>query len=184
MTISFKHSLAISTIVVFLSLGVSSALATENASPSPKTRIREKAEERLEKQQEKREEISDRKSVNLEKHCTAIQSGFTNIISRINSRIEKQKAEGRDATIASQHVASAQTALDSAVSLCKQSVAKFDSVPANSWATQKSIIQEARLLAKQAHDQFVAARKSVVAAIRALNTTRKDNKTNTTEGEK
>ena len=173
MTISLKSSLTLVVAAVFLLTGIPAALAVES-SPTSKARV----QKRIEKQQEKREEIVQRKSEKLEKHCDAIQTGFTNIITKINSRIEKQKAEGWDTTTASQNVASAQTALDSAVSLCKQAVEKFDSVPADTWATQKDTIQQARSLAKQARDQFFTARRSVVAAIHALNVTRKENKDN------
>jgi hypothetical protein len=118
--------------------------------------------------QERRETFADKRSKKLAEHCQLINQRISSMIIRVESRIAKQKADGKDVSTAEAAVAEGKTHLASGASLCDQAVAKFDSVPAESWSEQQSIVREARALAKQAREAFVKARQSVGKAIRAL----------------
>jgi len=164
-----KIAVTTATIATLLAGSAMPAFASTNASPSTlRQDSKEKKNEMRTDRQELRTEAAKNKSAALAKHCTAVETNLTNILTRIDSRIAKQKADGKDVSAAEAAVTDARTSLDSGKSYCDQAVAKFDSVPVDKWEAQKSVLAEARSLAKQSREMFVKARKSIGTAIKSL----------------
>lgn len=118
--------------------------------------------------QEKRQVVAARKADRLEKHCKIVEQRIVNLLGRIESRMAKQKADGKDVTAVETAVAEAKTYVNTATSMCQQAVAKYDAVPTDTWTAQHPYVIEARGFAKQAHDAFVNARKAVAQALKSL----------------
>ncbi|MBI5151456.1 MAG: hypothetical protein HZA34_02685 [Candidatus Pacebacteria bacterium] len=118
--------------------------------------------------QEKRQVVAARKADRLEKYCTVVEQRIMNLLRRIESRMAKQKADGKDVTAVEAAVTEAKTHINTATSMCQQAVAKYDAVPTDKWSAQHPFVVEARGFAKQAHDAFVNARKAVSQALKSL----------------
>lgn len=165
------NKLAITTAVFALLISgtLLPAFASTDASPST---VRDEAKETKKEfrsdRQELRSDAAKKRSDALTKHCAAVETSLTNILSRVDSRIAKQKAIGKDVSVAETAATEARSALKSGKTYCAQAVAKFDSVPADKWETQKAVLVEARALAKQSREMFVQARKAITSAIKNL----------------
>lgn len=118
--------------------------------------------------QEKRQVVAARKADRLEKHCKVVEQRIVNLLGRIESRMAKQKANGKDVTVVETAVTEAKTHINTATSMCQQAVAKYDAVPTDTWTAQHPYVVEARGFAKQARDAFVNARKAAAQALKSL----------------
>lgn len=152
--------------------------ASTNASPSTfRTEVKEvKKEIRLDRQ-ELRSDAAKKRSDALTKHCEVVESSLANILSRVDSRIAKQKTDGKDVSFAEIATTEARASLESGKTYCDQAIAKFDSVPADKWETQKAVVVEAKTLAKQSREMFVKARKAIASAVKILMSNARINKT-------
>jgi tRNA U34 5-carboxymethylaminomethyl modifying enzyme MnmG/GidA len=124
--------------------------------------------ERQEERQENRDERAEKHGKRLGIHCESLTNNMTSLLNRINTRITKQKADGKDVTAAETASAQAKIDIAAAKSLCDQAKAKFESVPTTEWSGQQPIVLEGRKLAQQAREAFMKARKDLVTAIQAL----------------
>lgn len=164
-----KIAITGATIATLLAGSAMPAFASTNASPSTlRQDIKEKRGEIRTDRQELRTTMAKKRSEELSKHCAMVETNLTNILTRIDTRITKQKAEGKDVSTAETSAAEARTDLDSGKSYCDQAVTKFDSVPTDKWETQKPVLTEARALAKQSREMFVKARKAIGTAVKSL----------------
>jgi len=125
-------------------------------------------EDVLERRQEKRSDIAEKKADRLQAHCDLLETRFTSLFDRIARRIQKLQTAGKDTNTAETAVAEAKANLASAQSLCRQAVEKFNSVPVDSWSTQQPVIIEAKDLAKRAREMFVKTHQAVAKALRTL----------------
>jgi hypothetical protein len=105
---------------------------------------------------------------NLSKTCGLLETNMANLIAKIQARITAAQNEGKNVSAAVTAVASANSDLANATSLCNQAVAQFNSVPVAQWSEQNPIIVQARALAKQARDSFMKTRTDIIAAIKAI----------------
>lgn len=164
-----KIALAGATIATLLAGTALPAFATtEGTSTTLRGEAKEMRKEVRSDRQELRSDAAKNRSDALAKHCAMVETNLTNILTRIDSRIAKQKANGKDVSSAETAAAEARTSLASGKSYCDQAVTKFDSVPVDKWETQKVALVEARSLAKQSREMFVKARKAVATAIKSL----------------
>lgn len=164
-----KIAITTATLVTLLAGSAMPAFASTDASPSTmRQNIKEKKSEIRSDRQELRSTIAKKRSEELSKHCATVETNLTNILTRVDARIAKQKAENKNISSAETAVAEARTDLDSGKSFCDQAVAKFDSVPTDKWETQKPVLTEARSLAKQSREMFVKARKAIGTAVKSL----------------
>lgn len=165
-------SQAVVTGTIIVSFLFSVALPTFAVTDAPTTSLRQEKKEIREelqvKNQENRVNATKKRSEALSKHCSVVESRLNAIITKVESRIAKQKTDGKDVSVAESAVADAKTSLATGKSYCEQALVKFDSVPTDKWSTQKPVIIEAKELAKKSREMFVSTRKSLATAVQAL----------------
>ncbi len=162
-------SLITATFVTSFLLLPSSVVFAQTSSPSPTPTVREKVREKvIEKREENRVKIADHRADRLRAHCDVLTKHFTNMFTKIQSRITFLKGEGKDTTSAETSLTEAKTSLASAQALCTQAANAYDAIPAEGLSTQNSLIREAKALAKKAHDAFVETHKLTAATLRTL----------------
>lgn len=165
-----KHFLTVNAVAFALVITATPVLAIEGTA-TPTTIRQEIQQDRKEirgTSQENRSAAAKNRGDALATYCSNLQKQINNLILRINSRIQKQKGEGKDTSAAEASVAEATIGLASAKSLCDQAVAKFNSVPTDTWSVQHPVVKEARELAKQSREAFMKTRKALVSVIRTL----------------
>ena len=130
--------------------------------------IRENREEVRELRQENRQEV---RSVVAENHANRLERRFkfyydrlSGIASRIQTRLDTLKSNGKDTTTALAKLTEAKTKLESAKTLGAQSVAAFRAIDPANFEEQKTEAKAARDLANQARAAF----KDALALLKAV----------------
>jgi hypothetical protein len=119
--------------------------------------------------------LETKRFLNFEKLATHLERRFgfyarrlTNIADRIQSRIDKVKATGKDTTAAQAKLDSARQALTQATTDGQAAIAALRAITPAPWAQQKDAFMAAKDLAKKARQEFVDARKLMVQAVQLL----------------
>lgn len=104
----------------------------------------------------------------IERRFAFYAQRLTNIATRIQSRIDTEKAAGKDTTAAQSALDKAKTLLTQAVADGKQAVTMFQSISVAVWSTQAPEIKAAIEQANKARTGFVQARLSLIDATTSL----------------
>ncbi len=104
----------------------------------------------------------------IERRFTFYAQRLTNIATRIQKRIDTEKAAGKDVSAAQTALDKAKTLLAQAVVDSKQAVTMFQSISVATWDTQSPEIKAAIEQANKARAGFVQTRLSLIDATAAL----------------
>jgi hypothetical protein len=145
--------------------------STPTASPSTLKIMRQEIQtDRKENRETVRTNVAHRHASRLERRFGFYVTRLTKIADRIQSRIDKEKTEGKDVSSAQTNLDSARTKLTQAQVDGTKAVAAFNAITPEDWDQQKADVQAAKDLAKNARQEFVDARKLMVDAVQALTT--------------
>lgn len=138
--------------------------------------------EQLEKQKEEvkervqniretlRDNASERHARRLENRFALYNKQLTNISVRTQTRIDKEKAEGKDTSKAQEALNKAKTTLAKAVEDGKKAVQAFRDIKPEDFSLQQAAVKAAIALTQTARTGFIDSRKLMVEAVVALKT--------------
>jgi hypothetical protein len=91
-----------------------------------------------------------------------------NIAERIQSRIDKEKADGKDVTKAQASLDAAKATLTQAIADGKTAVTMFEAIDVAKWDVQQPQVKAAIDQANKARSEFITARQQELDAVKAL----------------
>jgi len=114
---------------------------------------------------------SDRAKIHsdrLKNHFAFYATRLTNIDTRIQSLIDKKKAAGKNTDTAQTQLNTSKNTLAQAIADGNKAVDMFNTIPANTWDTQKPEVKAAITQAQLARKEFADARSQAVQAVKLL----------------
>lgn len=115
-----------------------------------------------------RSERADFHANRLERQFSMIESRLESIAKRIQSLIDKKKANGKDVSQAQAQLDSGKKMLAKAVLDGEKAVEMFGDITIDSWDVQKAEIKAAIDQAKLARREFIEAQKLMVQSVKLL----------------
>lgn len=128
----------------------------------------ERREERVENRQERRADFAQKHADRIERRFNLYAEHLLNVANRIEARAQMMTKNGKNTTEALAKVTEARTYITSAQSKGAEAVAKFRSIDATNYDTQRAIALEARDLAEAGREDFKTARNLLHEAVKTL----------------
>lgn len=133
-----------------------------------KTEMQAKVTKRMEERQEKRSALAQKHAANLELQFNNHFTRLMTIASKIQTRIDILKTEGKDTSTAQTKLDAAKASLESAKSLGQDAVAAFTAIEGTTADEQRAQATAAKEKAMAAREALMAALKSLKEAVEAL----------------
>ncbi len=134
-----------------------------------RTESRENFKEKVqETRQNFRDSISEKHADRLEKRFQAYYLRLSQLIEKLQARMNELKADGKDVTAAQTKLDEAKTSLQKAKELADQSVEGFNTINPEEYQAQRTQALKSRDLANQARQQFKLVLTQLKEVIRLL----------------
>ncbi|MEO8581563.1 MAG: hypothetical protein ABI425_03175 [Patescibacteria group bacterium] len=136
--------------------------------------MKAKVTERAGERQERRTDMAQKHAGNLETRFNEMYKRLSTLASKIQTRINAVKAEGKDTAAAQTKLDAAKASLESAKSLGQEAITAFKGIDPAKYDEQRSKALAAKDKAEQARKAFMTAlqdMKDAVAALKALRPT-------------
>jgi len=128
--------------------------------------VKERVQNRVETRQVKRDERTERHAVRLQERFDNYYERLNKIIEKVQTRLTNLSADGKDVSASQSKLDEAKSKLTLAKTLADESVALFNSIEADKFETQKTIIQSAKDKANEARKVFIEAHRLIKDAVK------------------
>ncbi len=128
--------------------------------------VKERVQNRVETRQVKRDERTERHAVRLQERFDNYYERLNKIIEKVQTRLTNLAADGKDVSSSQSKLDEAKSKLALAKTLADESVALFNSIEADKFETQKTIIQSAKDKANEARKAFIETHKLIKDAVK------------------
>jgi len=128
--------------------------------------VKSRIEGRVEKRQIRRDKRAENHANRLEERFGNYYDRLNKIIEKVQTRLTNMKSDGKDVDTAQAKLGEAKTKLESAKALGSESVSLFNSIEADKFEEQKTIIDSAKSKADEARKSFIETHKLVKESVK------------------